>query len=130
MRVKGKTRDDDGLTVIFRLTNGTTHRIRMPGDNLGFLRAIRVPCRGLSLYLGNDLETGIVRWRAVRSRRIGLTRLHYRHADTVFCAVVAVVPGCQGVGTDAPGIGDCHIGAKVAVRVTSRARIARRGMAI
>src|SRR5712691_9080612 len=121
MRVKGKTRDDDGLTVIFRLTNGTTHRIRMPGDNLGF-------CRLAPLYLGNDPETGIVRWRAVGSRCIGLTRLHNGHADTVFCAVVTGVPGCQGVGTDAPGIGYGHICANVAVRVTSRARIARRDM--
>ena len=64
------------------------------------------------------------------SRRIGLTRLHNGHADTVVCAVVAGVPGCQGVGTDAPGIGYGHIGAKVAVRVTSRARIARRDLAI
>src|SRR3989442_15232797 len=123
MSVKGKTRDDEGLTVIFRLTNGTTHRIRMPGDNLGF-------CRLTPLYLGNDLETGVIGWCAVRSRCIGLTRLHYRHADTVFCAVVAGVPGCQGVGTDAPGIGYCHICAKVAVRVPLRARIARRDMAI
>src|SRR5690348_10089622 len=99
MIVIGKSCDDGGLTVIFRLTNGTTHRIRMPGNNLGF-------CRLSPLYLGNDLETGIVRWRAARSWCIGLTRLYDLDANTVFCAVVAGVPGRQDVCPHAPGI--CH----------------------
>lgn len=95
----------------------------MPGDNFRF-------CCLPSLYLGNDLETGIVGWGAVWARCTGLSLLYDCHPDTVFWAVVAGIPGRQRVGTDVPGIGYGHIGTERAIRVTARPCIARRDMAI
>ena len=73
--------------MIIGRADGATFRIRMPGNDEHSIFAERI-CYIISI--GDfEPEGDIIGWCAVRSRCIGLTRLHNRHADTVFWAVIA-----------------------------------------
>src|SRR6266849_3412494 len=116
MRVQSDARSSEFLTIVAIQAGGSTGRVRMSGNVQSLVACERLVDRVVCPF-GRQVngKGGVVGRRAVWPWRVGCTRRHDYDADTVFRAVVAGIPGRQGVPADAPGIGNLHISAKVAV---------------